>query len=265
MKNIIFLDLDATLWLNEQIPLSASSAIFQAKHNGHKIFVNTGRTKGEAIVPLLPLKLDGYCFSAGSEIYIGDKTLIFDPLQPKDAKSMTQFLLNHHVGVSLEGSEKTYLDAINKAIFLQRIQVHPQAQAIQRFLAMPSIDQVREEDYAQFTKLYLCNPHAVSVSIIQQALTPNCELTMFGLDTGEITNIHHNKGTAIQDVKNYYGNAYRTIAFGDSENDLTMFEAADIAIAMGNAKPEIQKKADYVTKDIRKHGLYHAFKYFDLI
>ena len=44
-----------------------------------------------------------------------------------------------------------------------------------------------------------------------------------------------------------------------------MFEAADIAIAMGNAKPEIQKKADYVTKDIRKHGLYHAFKYFDLI
>ena len=103
----------------------------------------------------MPLKLDGYCFSAGSEIYIGDKTLIFDPLQPKDAKSMTQFLLNHHVGVSLEGSEKTYLDAINKAIFLQRIQVHPQAQAIQRFLAMPSIDQVREEDYAQFTKLYL--------------------------------------------------------------------------------------------------------------
>lgn len=265
MKNILFLDLDATLWLNEQIPLSASSAIFQAKHNGHKIFVNTGRTKGEGIVSLLPLKLDGYCFSAGSEIYIGDQTLIFDPLKPEDAKSMTQFMLDHKIGVSLEGSDKTYLDAINKAEFLQRIQVNPQAQAIQRFLAMPNIHQVKEEDYSQFTKLYLCNPNAVDPAIIQQAVTSDCELTMFGMDTGEITNIHHNKGTAIQDVKNYYGNEYRTIAFGDSENDLSMFEAADIAVAMGNAKPEIQKKADYVTKDIRKHGLYHAFKYFDLI
>lgn len=265
MKNIIFLDLDGTLWENEQIPLSASSAIFQAKHNGHKIFVNTGRTKSEGIVPLLPLKLDGYCFSAGSEIYIGDQTLIFDPLHPDQAKSMVDFLLKHRVGVSLEGSDKTYLDAINKSVFLQRIQVNPKAHAIQRFLALPDIGKVKEKDYTQFMKLYLCNPNKIDISVIQKAVTKDCELTMFGWDSGEITNIHHNKGTAVLDVKKYYGNDYRTIVVGDSENDLSMFETADISIAMGNSKPEIQKKADYVTNGIREHGLYQAFKRLKLI
>lgn len=37
MKKLIFLDLDGTLWNNEKVPLSALSAILQAKKNGHKI------------------------------------------------------------------------------------------------------------------------------------------------------------------------------------------------------------------------------------
>ena len=174
-------------------------------------------------------------------------------------------MLDHKIGVSLEGSDKTYLDAINKAEFLQRIQVNPQAQAIQRFLAMPNIHQVKEEDYSQFTKLYLCNPNAVDPAIIQQAVTSDCELTMFGMDTGEITNIHHNKGTAIQDVKNYYGNEYRTIAFGDSENDLSMFEAADIAVAMGNAPDEVKLRARHVCDSVDKDGVVQGLRELGLI
>ena len=37
-----------------------------------------------------------------------------------------------------------------------------------------------------------------------------------------------------------------TWAFGDSSNDLPMFEAAGLKIAMGNAVPELKKKADIV-------------------
>lgn len=62
MKKLIFLDLDGTLWNNEKVPLSALSAILQAKKNGHKIFANTGRTYCEAITSLLPLQLTGHFF-----------------------------------------------------------------------------------------------------------------------------------------------------------------------------------------------------------
>ena len=46
MKKIIFLDLDGTLWTFEKIPSSALKAIELARKNGHKIYINTGRTRG---------------------------------------------------------------------------------------------------------------------------------------------------------------------------------------------------------------------------
>ena len=47
MKKIIFLDLDGTLWTFEKIPSSALKAIELARKNGHKIYINTGRTRCE--------------------------------------------------------------------------------------------------------------------------------------------------------------------------------------------------------------------------
>ena len=36
------------------------------------------------------------------------------------------------------------------------------------------------------------------------------------------------------------------VAFGDNLNDLSMFEAADVKIAVGNAKEELKDAADIV-------------------
>lgn len=52
---------------------------------------------------------------------------------------------------------------------------------------------------------------------------------------------------------------------GDSENDLTMLEYAEISVAMGNGVKEVKEKADYVTDKIDNDGLYKAFKYLKLI
>ena len=50
MKKIIFLDLDGTLWTFEKIPSSALEAIELARKNGHKIYINTGRTRCEILI-----------------------------------------------------------------------------------------------------------------------------------------------------------------------------------------------------------------------
>lgn len=50
------------------------------------------------------------------------------------------------------------------------------------------------------------------------------------------------------------------IAIGDSLNDLSMFESADISFAMGNSHQEIMKKADYVTVSNDKDGVSQAFE-----
>jgi len=81
MKKIIFLDLDGTLWTFEKIPGSALEAIEHARKNGHKIYINTGRTRCEVPQFLLDMNLDGYCFGAGSEIIIDNKQVLFEPLK----------------------------------------------------------------------------------------------------------------------------------------------------------------------------------------
>ena len=79
MKKIVFLDLDGTFWEFEKVPESALIAIKSAKENGHKVFVNTGRTKCEVPDSLWELNLDGYCFSAGSEIYLKKERIFYQP------------------------------------------------------------------------------------------------------------------------------------------------------------------------------------------
>ena len=178
---------------------------------------------------------------------------------------MTSYLLKHHVGVSMEGSHRVYQDPINHSCFAKTIAEDANNEALRRFMILEDISQATKEDYNQFMKIFLCNPNGVDISTIQKGVEPDSELTMFGLDSGEITNAKHNKGTAIQTLKQYFNNAYETVAFGDSENDLTMFDVADISVAMGNAKKEIQEKTDFVTTDISDNGLQYAFEKLGII
>jgi hydroxymethylpyrimidine pyrophosphatase-like HAD family hydrolase len=60
--------------------------------------------------------------------------------------------------------------------------------------------------------------------------------------------VHHcdgNKGAAVLELKREIG-ADRVICFGDSDNDLSMFEIADESYAPDNAKPEIKAWATEV-------------------
>lgn len=50
------------------------------------------------------------------------------------------------------------------------------------------------------------------------------------------------------------------VAFGDNHNDVSMFEQAGLAVAMGNAKPEIQARADKVTADHNEDGIAVALE-----
>jgi len=55
------------------------------------------------------------------------------------------------------------------------------------------------------------------------------------------------------------------IAVGDSANDIDLLKIAGMGIAMGNATSDVKEVADYITTDISKEGIYHAFKYLNMI
>jgi HAD-superfamily hydrolase, subfamily IIB len=61
----------------------------------------------------------------------------------------------------------------------------------------------------------------------------------------EIYSKSASKYHAVQYLKNEYG-FDRVVCFGDNRNDLPLFEASDIRIAVGNAVEELKEKADVV-------------------
>ncbi len=59
--------------------------------------------------------------------------------------------------------------------------------------------------------------------------------------------------------------ASEAIAFGDGENDLSMFSAAGKSVAMGNAQDTVKAAATYVTTAVDDDGIYNAAKHFGLL
>ncbi len=54
------------------------------------------------------------------------------------------------------------------------------------------------------------------------------------------------------------------MVFGDSWNDYEMIQQAGIGVAMGNADPELQAVADYITDTYEKDGIFKALRYYRL-
>ena len=81
----------------------------------------------------------------------------------------------------------------------------------------------------------------------------------------DITHPLANKGAAVAEIAKLLGLPLREIAtIGDSANDVAMFERSGLSIAMGNATPEVQQRADFVTATNREDGFAHAMTHIIL-
>jgi len=73
----------------------------------------------------------------------------------------------------------------------------------------------------------------------------------------EFVSIEANKGNGIKFLCDYLGiTKDQVVSFGDAENDLPMYDAAGIKVAMGNAIQSMKDKADYVVETNDEAGVY---------
>lgn len=55
------------------------------------------------------------------------------------------------------------------------------------------------------------------------------------------------------------------LVFGDELNDLELFDYAGISIAMGVSHPQLQEKADFITKTVEENGILYVLEELGLI
>ncbi len=81
----------------------------------------------------------------------------------------------------------------------------------------------------------------------------------------DITHPLANKGFALSRIAEVLDVPLAEIAaIGDGGNDIAMFERSGLSIAMGNASPEVQRAADFVTDSNSEDGFANAIERFIL-
>jgi Cof subfamily protein (haloacid dehalogenase superfamily) len=69
------------------------------------------------------------------------------------------------------------------------------------------------------------------------------------------------KASGVARIADYYGvSSSDTVVFGDAHNDLTMFEWAGYAVAMGQAAPEVRAAADEVAPSVWEDGVARVLR-----
>lgn len=105
------------------------------------------------------------------------------------------------------------------------------------------------EDVVLFYSMHPSDAVARTYADVRQipGINPLCYNDLFGPETGilEVFSADASKARAVEWLKGHAG-ADRVVAFGDNINDIPMLRAADVAVAVGNAVPEVKEVADIV-------------------
>lgn len=118
---------------------------------------------------------------------------------------------------------------------------------------------------AEIYKIFIFSFHSEKLQQLRSKLVGRTDIsiTTSGRTKLEIAHPQASKGAALQYIANYFGVPLsETAAIGDNFNDLSMFEAAGVSIAMGNAEEEVKRVSTFVTKDCEEDGVAYAVESF---
>ena len=259
-KYALFFDIDGTLvsFQTHEIPASTILALTQAKANGHKVFIATGRppiiiTNLGAIEHLI----DGYVTINGALCFVGDKVISCKEIANETARFVVKDALEKNYGLIMVGEKDVaVLDPQGEVdkIFRQEIcvenlnQARPFEEVLQQriFQLTPFFD----EDYEKEMMVRLTD----------------CTVGRWHPAFTDITAIGADKGEGLLAMTQHLGlNPQHTMAFGDGGNDSSMIRKAGIGVAMGNALECLKQEADYVTTSVDEDGIWNALRHYGLI
>lgn len=277
MSKIIFIDVDGTLLDYENnLPESAVTAIRQARKNGHRVYISTGRSKAEIYPYLWEIGLDGMIGGNGSYVEDHGHVVMHERITLEQCKRIVDWLHSRGLEFYLESNNGLFASEQ----FEEKAQTAVREYRRRKNKADAKTITVREAfpDMIFGGELYRSDLNKVSYLLqdyqdyldtkeqfpdLQNGTWGGAgETALFGdLGVKDIT-----KAAAIARLLEHRGaNQEDTVAFGDAKIDIPMLEYCAIGVAMGSGGEEIKAMADYVTDDVDKDGLYKAFAYLKLI
>ena len=265
--DICFFDIDGTLaWqdprLAQDLPEderdlspypneAVSQAIRAFVANGNKAFICTGRTLSCIHPKLLELPWTGVVCLAGGYAEINGHAI-------RDL-SMTPSMLQRLAPYLEKSGEVIRFEGLNGVVRMSADA--PDAPGYARTLG----DAVTQLQHYSAYKILMSTSLANHIAQ-DKALEPLLCFNELELEVTEISPRECTKRGGIQSVLDVLDPHHGTVyGIGDASNDVSLMNAVDVGIAMGNAPDYLKKRADYITDSVDKDGVVKALEHFRLI
>ncbi len=278
-SKLVFIDIDGTLVDDYgTVPPSAIAACRQARANGHRLYLCTGRSKPEIYDVIWEIGFDGLIGAGGGYVECGGETLYHKQVSEADVRHMVDFFERHGIDFYLESNAGLYAsrNLQDRLIALIHGDVANDPGAREQFERAPH-PFLGALTYGE-TDLYKSDVNKVCFlesdlpfDLIKAEFEGKfevlqCTVPIFGKDSGELAVPGVHKAVAIADVLVHLNRSVTdTIAIGDGLNDMEMLQYCAVGIAMGDARDELKAVADHVTGTIQEDGLYRSFLKYGLI
>ena len=275
-RKIIFLDVDGTLVNYEgKLPDSAARAVQQARANGHRVYICTGRSRAEVYPYLWDIGLDGMIGGNGSYVEDGGEVVMHQMMTGAQCRRVVDWLHERGLPFYLESNSGLYAStdfATGAAEAVREYSRRKNGEAGVMTVQDAFPDMIYDGNlYREDVNKISFVLHSYQDYLDAAAAFPDLkagtwggsgETALFGdLGVKDITKAH-----AIDVLLAHLG-AERadTIAFGDAKVDIPMLEYCAYGVAMGNGGDEIRAMADLVTDDVEHDGLWNAFRKLGLL
>ncbi|MDE7311617.1 MAG: Cof-type HAD-IIB family hydrolase [Eubacterium sp.] len=275
-RKIVFLDIDGTFTVPLEKPtVLASRAVREARKNGHKVLLSTGRNMPIVSADVLEVGFDGVVASAGRHIEIGGKVIRDSVLPEETIQNCLQVFHKFGIYCRIESPEGIYIDNRLQEILMSAAAELSNSELVRMKKELASDAGVKP--YTEYPRKGAYKLGFICTGLDELEKTkPYLEQEFHyvvhpyaeGADcyNGEIIRRDMDKGEAMERVCAYYGaDLADTVAFGDSMNDLQMLQCAGLAVAMGNSCQELKDSADVVCESVDEDGVYYEFKRQHLI
>lgn len=265
-QRICFFDLDGTILdVKDGVPESTRRAIHNLTDNGSQAFICTGRSRAFITQEAIDMGFHGMVAACGAYLEYKGNRIYNRELDTKTARKAMEIIRVCGMVPVMEGADYLYFD---KGEYTNSVNWYCD---------------ILKEQIGDKWKSITGNEDSMYVNKISAKRMPGCEFDRACAElsdtfdyichgtgnaghTVEFVGKGDSKAVGMERLLTYLGLPREdVIVFGDSNNDLEMFDFAPFTVAMGNGSEKIKEKADMVTASMWEDGIEKALKELELI